>query len=119
MRTAVGTNADRELVGEVPNGLLRRHTESQVRQLVRSESRCCLEVPDLFALGAEPSEAAIGEHSIEHHQPFDRASQRRWPSVPVIGFAHSDVERLSLNVVQPGTSVRRRVWSSELLSDQG
>jgi hypothetical protein len=118
VRTTVARDADWELVGEVPERLRGRHSEPEVREFVRPERRCALEVLHFLAFGAEPSKAAFREHSVKEHQTFDRSRQGCRSSVSVVRFAHGAIERLALNVIEAGSSMRRGVWRRELLGDQ-
>ena len=54
---------------------------------------------------AEPRHAAVGHDGIEQHQPLDRTGQRHWAAEPVVWLADGRVERLVVQVKQPGATV--------------
>ena len=79
-------------------------------------------VGDLLSFGREPLKIALPEDSVEHHQPFDCATQRKRPAMPIVGLANRRVQRLVMKVVKPGRVVpaatRRRVPASHDLSKE-
>src|SRR5262245_30377587 len=87
MRPLIISDADRQLVGEVANRLLRGRTERQRWQLVDPQCGAALEVLNLLALGAEPPELWLRDDSVEKHQPLHRPGERHRLSVPIVRLA--------------------------------
>ena len=65
-------------------------------------------VGDLFSLGRKPLKIALPEDSVEHHQPFDGATQRKRPAMAIVGLTNRLVHRLVMKVVEPGRVVPQR-----------
>src|SRR5687768_8583563 len=99
----VRLHPDRQLVGKVAHRLLWAITEQQVWVVPKFQT--IPEVPDevtaLVHRGAEPSELAIVEHSIEEHDPLDHASLRGGLPEAVVGLANGRPERLVVEVKHP------------------
>ena len=49
------------------------------------------EIGDLLPFGREPLKVALPEDSVEHHQPFDGATQRKRPAMPIVGLANGRI----------------------------
>ena len=84
--TTVRMQPDRQLVREMPDGLLVAGTEGQVRQLAAPQSgmQKQAEVSHLVALGGEPGHVTAGENCVEQHEPFDCTGDRHGPPKTIV-----------------------------------
>src|SRR5262249_50586201 len=98
VRSAVAVDADGQLVGEVPHGLLGLFTTGQVRQLVGPESRALSEVLDLVSFASQPLHATFGQYCVKQHQSLYRPRKSRRTAMTVVWLADRGIERLALDV---------------------
>jgi hypothetical protein len=112
--------ADGQLVREVTHGNVRPLAEHQARILVVLEAvaEALSEVAPLLALGAEPGDRPIRQHTVQDHQALDRAADHDSPAVPVVRLADCCVERLVVNVEDPRPSGRSELDRSHEPADQ-
>ena len=95
-------HADRQLVGEVPDGLVGpspnvRCGYSRCRAGSRDAGRSDAACP----LAAEPGEAPVVEHGIQQHDALDHPALSRRLSEPAVGLADGRPERLVVDVEHP------------------
>ena len=60
----------------------------------------------------------ISEHSIEDHQPFDGATQRERPAMPIVRLTNCLIKRLVMEVVEPRGVVPAATRSHVLPRDE-
>src|SRR5688572_14777622 len=118
VRAFVRRHPNRQLVGEVPNCLLGRGAEAEEGHLVFPQSGPSAEVLHLFSLRAQPPKLGLRQHSVQKHQPLDGSAQRDRFAIAVVWLIDGGVERPSVDMKDPGSTVRGGVSGGPTTSNQ-
>jgi hypothetical protein len=118
--TTVRMQPDRQLVREVPDGLLVAGTEGQVRQLAAPQSgmQKQAEVSHLVALGGEPGHVTARENCVEQHEPFDCTGDRHGPPKTIVRLVNRLVQRMVLQMEDSGAGMGARVCGGVSIQDE-
>jgi hypothetical protein len=93
---------------EIPHRLGVVRAEREMREIPPRDPMREGEIRLLLMLGREPRLLPIREHRIEHHQPFHGPRQRRRTPMAIVRLPDGSIERLVMDVVQPGLVMATR-----------
>src|SRR3954469_8755559 len=117
-RLAVVADTNRELISEPAHCLTCVRRERQRWQIGEGNTPFRCEVDDLLPLGRQPLKTALAKNGVEDHQPFNGPAERKRSAVTIVRFSNSLVQRLVMNVEQPGRVVAAAARSRILPRDE-